>query len=173
MYDTSHILEHHGVKGQKWGVRRYKKLRSEGARYTRAADTEQRAAKKATKRAKLTKGTKYEKQYTREANSHTREANRMSHKAETKISQASKLPVTIQRHNAAAIGKIAGRDALHVGLAWNAGVAANKMTRLVTHNSGIAAVAGAGTTAHFAKGSYTKRTAKDRFDESVQRKQKG
>lgn len=22
MYDTSHILEHHGIKGQKWGVRK-------------------------------------------------------------------------------------------------------------------------------------------------------
>lgn len=41
MYDTSHILEHHGVKGQKWGVRRQqKKLARAEKKWTKQATKE-------------------------------------------------------------------------------------------------------------------------------------
>lgn len=43
MYDTSHILEHHGVKGQKWGVRRNT--------HSVSSHTSKRAQKKAARHA--------------------------------------------------------------------------------------------------------------------------
>lgn len=56
MYDTSHILEHHGVKGQKWGVRRYLKSKSSSRSVQRQEAKASRQREKSWKKEYQSRG---------------------------------------------------------------------------------------------------------------------
>lgn len=56
MYDTSHILEHHGVKGQKWGVRRHLKSKSSSRSVQRQEAKASRQREKSWKKEYQSRG---------------------------------------------------------------------------------------------------------------------
>lgn len=72
MYDTSHILEHHGVKGQKWGVRR--NLKS-AAFYNSKAERHEKLAARPTNKPTAKGHLKKAAQYRKQANIQTTKAN--------------------------------------------------------------------------------------------------
>ena len=135
------LLEHHGVKGMKWGVRRYKTLRKEGVKQQKKLDeatrkSDEKAVKYVTTLGKATrtarkidfdnpskrKAAKLEKKLVKqtaraeEARVEYRKAVKNTQAAAKKylnsVEEASKLPVEIQARRKTAIAKAFAREVL-------------------------------------------------------------
>lgn len=171
-------LEHHGVKGMKWGVRRYKDARKEGKKADRDRDystSKIRSGKKnAAKMEKKAKqydsvGNKLKAQAARNDKKHyekvvsTNEARLKdaNKRYESAVAKAANQKVVIKRRDKLAKAKRAGKKVAYGAVVGNT---AGKLTG----NSVIAG--GAGATA--AAGLKARKTRNDRFAESVDAAQK-
>lgn len=171
-------LEHHGVKGMKWGVRRYKDARKEGKKADRDRDystSKIRSGKKnAAKMEKKAKqydfvGDKLKAQAARNDKKHydkvvathesrLKDANK---RYESAVAKAASQKVVIKRRDKLATAKRVGKKAAYGVVAGNA---AGRMTGNAMVAGGIGSAAAASLKA--------RKTRNDRFAEAVDAKKR-